>query len=157
MISLITAYDENQVIGYQNQLPWHLPNDLKHFKNLTTGKTVVMGRLTFDSIGKPLPNRKNVVLTKSSTFQADHVEIVHRLKDVLSLDEVMVIGGASVYEQFLPYADQLFITKIHHSFKGDAYFPKWHKDDFFLVSKKKGTEDEKNLYPHTFFHYKKKK
>lgn len=156
MISLVVAYDENQVIGYQNQLPWHLPNDLKHFKKLTTGKTIAMGRSTFESIGSPLPNRRNIVLTHSTTFQADNVEIIHQLEDILLLDEVMIIGGASVYEQLLPHADQLYITEIHHSFQGDTYFPKWNKNDFQLVTKEKGVEDEKNIYPHTFFHFVKK-
>jgi dihydrofolate reductase len=153
MISLVVAHDKNQVIGYENQLPWHLPSDLKHFKELTIGKTIVMGRSTFESIGRPLSNRTNIVLTHSTAFQVDNVEIAHQIEDIFAFDEVMIIGGASIYKQFLPYADQLYITEIHHAFKGDTYFPKWDKDDFQLVSKKQGIEDEKNIYPHTFYHY----
>ncbi|WP_028776810.1 dihydrofolate reductase [Shimazuella kribbensis] len=156
MISIVVAYDQNQVIGYQNQLPWHLPNDLKHFKEVTTGNTIVMGRSTFDSIGKALPNRKNIVLTRSTSFHADQVETIHHIKDVLTRENAMIIGGASVYEQLFPYADELYITEIHHSFHGDTFFPTWNKSNFELLSQKKGGVDEKNIYPHTFYHYQKK-
>ena len=90
MISIVAAYDENQVIGYQNQLIWHLPNDLKHFKKLTIGKTIVMGRSTYESIGKALPNRKNIVLTHSPSFQADGVVIVHQIEDILTLSLIHI-------------------------------------------------------------------
>jgi dihydrofolate reductase len=155
MISLIVAYDENRVIGYENQLPWHLPNDLQHFKHLTTGKTIVMGRATFESIGKALPNRKNIVLTNSTTFQAENVEVVHRIDDILQLEAPMIIGGASIYQQLLPYTDHLYITVIHHKFKGDTYFPGWDSSKFQLVSAEDGLTNEKNKYPHTFYHYQK--
>jgi dihydrofolate reductase len=155
MISLIVAYDENRVIGYQNELPWYLPNDLKHFKTITTGKTIAMGRSTYESIGRPLPNRKNIVLTHSRTFHADQVEVVHHLEDILQREEVIIIGGASVYKQFLPYADHLYITVIHHSFRGDTYFPEWDEEKYHLLTQEKGIENEKNIYPHTFYHYQK--
>lgn len=157
MISIVVAYDKNQVIGYQNQLPWHLPNDLKHFKALTIGKTIVMGRSTYESIGRALPQRRNIVLTHSTTFQADHIEVVHHIEDILALRDPIIIGGASIYRQLLPFTDQLYITEIHHSFKGDTYFPKWKKDEFRLISKEKGIEDKKNIYPHTFYHFVKSK
>jgi dihydrofolate reductase len=156
MISIVVAYDQNQVIGYQNQLPWHLPNDLKHFKEVTTGKTIVMGRSTFESIGKALPNRKNIVLTRSTSFHVDQVETIHQIEDVFAWENAMIIGGASVYGQFLPYADDLYITEIDHSFQGDTFFPTWSKSDFELLSQRKGIVDERNIYPHTFYHYRKK-
>lgn len=155
MIALIAAYGENQVIGKNNSLPWHLPNDLKHFKELTIGKTIVMGRTTYESIGRPLPNRKNVVLTHNPSFTAKGVEVVHQIDDVLALGNVMIIGGASIYKQFLPYVTDLYITEIHHAFQGDTFFPNWDKKNYRLIDIQKGTVDEKNIYPHTFLHYKK--
>jgi dihydrofolate reductase len=155
MISLIAACGENQVIGYKNQLPWHLPNDLKHFKKITTGHTIVMGRSTYESIGRPLPNRKNIVLTHNRAFTAEGITVVHHFDEVIALEEVMVIGGASVYQQFLPYAEYLYITKIHHAFAGDAFFPDWDRQQFELIAQEEGIEDEQNLYPHTFYQYKK--
>ncbi|MCH5585689.1 dihydrofolate reductase [Shimazuella sp. AN120528] len=156
MISIVVAYDENRVIGYQNQLPWHLPNDLRHFKELTIGKTIVMGRSTYESIGKALPDRRNIVLTRSTSFQASGVEVVQQMENIFTLGDIMIIGGASIYKQFLPYTDQLYITEIHHSFQGDTYFPEWNEEDYQLISKETGIEDEKNIYPHTFYHFSKK-
>lgn len=156
MISIIAAYGENRVIGNGNKLPWHLPNDLKHFKNITTGKTIVMGRFTYESIGRPLPNRKNVVLTHDKTYHADGITIVHQLDDIFHLGDVMIIGGASIYKQFLPYADHLYLTEIHHSFLGDAYFPDWDQQQFLMLASEKGRVDEQNPYSHTFYHYQKK-
>ncbi len=155
MISMIVAYGEHQVIGQDNTLPWHLPNDLKHFKQVTTGKTIVMGRSTFESIGRTLPNRKNVVLTHNQSFTAEGVTVVHQLDNVLALGEVMIIGGATIYQQFLPYADDLYITKIHHEFAGDTFFPTWDEQQFKVIEQEEGIVDEKNHYPHTFYHYKK--
>jgi dihydrofolate reductase len=156
MISLIAAYDKHRVIGNGQRLPWHLPADLRHFKQKTTGKTIVMGRATFDSIGKALPNRRNIVLTHSTTFHAEKVEVVHQIATILTLaksEEVMIIGGASLYKQFLPYADQLLLTVIDHSFVGDTYFPQWNRNDFELLCKQEGIVDADNRYPHTFYHY----
>jgi dihydrofolate reductase len=159
MITMIAAYDKHRVIGNGQRLPWHLPADLRHFKAMTTGKTIVMGRATFESIGRALPNRRNIVLTHSTAFQAEKVEVVHQLTDILKLaetEEVMIIGGASLYEQFLPYADQLLLTVIDHSFVGDTYFPKWDQNDFELLSQQEGVVDTDNRYPHTFYHYQKR-
>ena len=134
MISLIVAHDENRVIGYKNELPWHLPGDLKYFKEMTMGKPIVMGRKTFESIGRPLPGRRNIVITRNADYKAEGIEVVGSLKDALTLvsdaEEIMIIGGAQIFEQVMPIADKLYITLINHTFKGDTYFPtydEWKK------------------------------
>lgn len=116
----------NRVIGKDNQLPWHLSEDLRHFKALTMGHTIIMGRKTFESIGHPLPGRKNVILTRNQDFQADGVEVGHDLSDWLrqAADEkVFIIGGAELYQQALPHTQTLYLTMIDQDFEGDAYFP----------------------------------
>ncbi|MEK4386068.1 dihydrofolate reductase [Solibacillus sp. FSL W7-1464] len=136
MISLIVAHDENRVIGYQNDLPWYLPGDLKYFKEMTMGKPMIMGRKTYDSIGRPLPGRRNIVITRNTDFAADGIEVVGSLEEALSLvegeEEVMIIGGAQIFEQSMEIADRLYITLINHSFKGDTYFPSY--DDWKQIS-----------------------
>lgn len=129
MISLIVAHDENRVIGYQNDLPWYLPGDLKYFKEMTMGKPMIMGRKTYDSIGRPLPGRRNIVITRNEHFAAEGTEVVGSLEEALALvegeEEVMIIGGAQIFEQSMAIADRLYITFINHSFKGDTYFPSY--------------------------------
>lgn len=127
MISLIVAHDENRVIGFENKMPWHLPGDLKYFKEQTMGKPVIMGRKTFESIGKPLPGRRNIVISRNPAYQHEGIEVVTSLEEALSLvhgvPEVMIIGGEQIFRMALPLADRLYITKIEHSFEGDTYFP----------------------------------
>lgn len=127
MISLIVAHDENRVIGFENKMPWHLPGDLKYFKEQTMGKPVIMGRKTFESIGKPLPGRRNIVISRNLAYQHEGIEVVTSLEEALSLvhgvPEVMIIGGEQIFRMALPLADRLYITKIEHSFEGDTYFP----------------------------------
>lgn len=153
MIKLMVAYANGRVIGKDGKMPWHLPNDLKYVKNTTTGHTVVMGRKTFESIGRPLPNRRNVVLTRNEHFDAPGVEVVHSKSDVLALGDVFILGGANVYAQFLDEADRLYITEIDLDVEGDTFFPDWNREAFTLVSKEEGTLDEKNTIPHTFYVY----
>lgn len=153
MIKLMVAYANGRVIGKDGEMPWHLPNDLKYVKNTTTGHTVVMGRKTFESIGRPLPNRRNVVLTRNEHFDAPGVEVVHSKSDVLALGDVFILGGANVYAQFLDEADRLYITEIDLDVEGDTFFPDWNREAFTLVSKEEGTLDEKNTIPHTFYVY----
>ncbi|CAH0121411.1 MULTISPECIES: dihydrofolate reductase [unclassified Paenibacillus] len=156
-ISLIWAMDRNRTIGVDNKLPWRLPADMAYFKRQTSGKTVLMGRKTFESIGKPLPNRTNVVLTRSRDFRHEGCTIVRSLEEALALAErepLMVIGGAEIYRLLLPYADRLLVTEIDHSFAGgDAFFPEWDEDEWRIVESVPGTIDEKNIYPHTFVTY----
>jgi len=126
-LSIIAAVDTNFVIGQSNGLPWgRIPADMKHFRDTTKGHTVAMGRKTFESIGRPLPNRRNIILTNAPDFKVEGCEIVHSVEEVLRLavaDEVFIIGGASVYKEFLPHTDKIYLTFIEGEFTGDAYFP----------------------------------
>ncbi|BAH45364.1 dihydrofolate reductase [Brevibacillus formosus] len=156
MISLIVAYARNQVIGKDGDMPWHLPADLKNVKELTTGKTIVMGRKTFESIGKPLPNRRNVVLTRSQDFHPEGVDVVHTKEEVLAMGDVIIFGGSEIYRQFLDVVDRLYITEIDLETEGDTFFPAWDRDAYTLVDKREGIVDEKNVHPHAFYVYERK-
>jgi len=127
MISLVVAMAENHVIGINNTLPWHLPEDLKHFKAMTLGKPVVMGRKTWDSIGRPLPGRRNIVVTRNADWSADGAEVAHSLEAALALagdvEEICVIGGAELYRQAIDAADRLLVTEVGLTVAGDAFFP----------------------------------
>lgn len=153
MISFLLALDRNNLIGKDNSLPWHLPADLKYFKETTMGKTIVMGRKTYESIGKPLPGRKNIVLTRDLNYKAEGCSVVHSPEDVLKGeqlgDEIFVIGGDAVFKAFEPYVSRLYLTKIDYEFDGDTYFTMDYTD-WKVGSEKEGTIDEKNLYPHRF-------
>ncbi len=156
MISLIVAYARNQVIGKEGVMPWHLPADLKHVKELTTGKTIVMGRKTFESLGRPLPNRRNVVLTRNRGFHPDGVDVVHTKEEVMALGDVIIFGGAEIYKQFLDVVDRMYITQIDLEVEGDTFFPEWDREAFTVVDKREGIVDEKNQYPHSFYVYERK-
>ena len=136
MISLIVAHDNNRVIGYENAMPWHLPGDLQYFKQVTMGKPIIMGRKTFESIGRPLPGRSNIVITRNENYAAEGIETVSSLDAALALvegvEEVMIIGGEQIFTQSLPIADRLYITLIDYEFTGDTYFPAY--DEWKLVS-----------------------
>lgn len=155
-ISLLLAADENGVIGHNNQLPWHLPADLKYFKNQTWAMPVVMGRKTFESIGKPLPGRTNIVITRNSTWGFENVYVVHTLDaaisyaETLGINEVFVIGGAEIFKTALPDASRVYITRIHHRFEGDVFFAPLPKQEWQLVKSHSHSPDEKNKYPYTF-------
>jgi dihydrofolate reductase len=128
LITLVAAMSRNGIIGKDNKLPWHFSEDLKHFKKITSGKPIIMGRKTFESMGsKALPLRRNIILTHDLHFQAENCVIVHSLDDALKAarpaDEVMIIGGAKIYEQFLPFADRCYLTVIDQEYQGDTYFP----------------------------------
>jgi dihydrofolate reductase len=126
-IVLVAAMDKNRAIGRGGALPWHLPDDLKRFKRLTLGKTVLMGRKTFQSIGRPLPGRRNLILTRDASFRPEGVELVHSVEDALKLDsEIMVIGGGEVYALTLPLATQMHLTLVDTAISdADAFFPPW--------------------------------
>lgn len=127
MISLIVAYDQNRVIGYNNSMPWYLPEDLKYFKEKTMGKPMIMGRKTFESIGRPLPGRRNIVVTRNSDYSHEGIEVASCLEEAFKMsgdaEEVMVIGGAQIFKASLPFANRLYITLIHGEFNGDTFFP----------------------------------
>jgi len=159
MLSIIVAVAENNVIGKDNQLIWHLPEDLKRFKQLTTGHTIIMGRKTFESLGRVLPNRKHVVLCKSNKLeiQDENVEVISDIKlldkYIQSEEENFVIGGASIYELLMPYVNKMYITKIHQNFEGDVYFPKVNEEEWRITLKEKGLKDEKNPYDYEYINY----
>jgi len=161
MISFIVAMDKNNVIGYQNKLPWHIPNDLRFFKETTMGHTIVMGRKTFESIGRVLPKRKHIVLTTSKKSFPEGVEVVSNIEEIIQLskkseEELFVIGGGVIFKQMLYYADRLYVTVIDESFPGDVYFPEISKDDWKETSKEKGVKNEANPYDYYFIQYDRK-
>lgn len=128
MISMICAVGKNKEIGFENKLLWNLPNDLKHFKNKTVGHTVIMGQKTFESIGQALPNRSNIVLSLDPNYKAENCEISNNLKEIIERckdteEEVFIIGGASIYKQFIPYASKLYLTLVDDSPTADVFFP----------------------------------
>jgi dihydrofolate reductase len=145
--------DENNVIGYNNDLPWKLPADLKYFKKKTLEKTILMGRNTCESLPFSLPKRKNIVLTRNINFSRKGFETIHTVDSINELDgEIMVIGGAMIYKLLMPFADRLLITKIKHKFVGDRYF-EWHEEDWQVDSKEDHKADDVNPYDYSFLSY----
>lgn len=153
-ISIICALAKNFVIGNKNQLPWHLPADLRHFKELTLGKPIIMGRKTFESIGKPLPQRRNIIITHNTNFNFSGCEAVHSLEEALTLakndNEIMIIGGANIFAQALPLARRMYLTILDQDFEGDAYFPKWNEQEWKIIERIDCQPDEKNPYHYSF-------
>lgn len=149
-ISLIAAMDKNRVIGKEGKLIWHLPADLRFFKTKTIGKPIIMGRRTFESIGRPLPERKNIIVTHQTNFNPSDCEVVHSLQEALAnasdAEEVMIIGGAEIFKQSIEFADQMFLTLIDHEFEGDSYFPEWEKEEWEVVTEEFHPSDDKNPY-----------
>lgn len=162
MINLIVAIAENNAIGIAGDLLCHLPNDLKHFKEITTGATVVMGKNTFFSLPRrPLPNRRNIVLTTDTEFTYENTEVAHSIEQLYTMlndeEEVFIIGGGKVYEQFINTVDKLYVTHIHHTWEdADTFFPKIDPNTWQCVSEEHHEADEKHLYPYTFAVYTKK-
>jgi dihydrofolate reductase len=161
ILKAIVAYAENRVIGKDNDLIWHLPDDLKHFKRHTAGKTIIMGRKTWDSLGgRPLPNRRHIVITRSTDFTANGAEVVNSLEAAIELaqheEEVFIVGGAQIYTLSLPLIDVLEITEVHAEFEGDAFFPVFEEADFELTSQEHHPADEKHQYSFTFKTWKRK-
>lgn len=152
-LSILVAHDQQRVIGYKNALPWHIPNDLKHVKQLSTGHTLVMGRKTFESIGKPLSNRKNVVLTRDNNFKPDGVEVIHTIDDIYNLEgHVFIFGGQTLFEVMIDKVDDMYITVVDGKHQGDTFFPPYTFEDWTVASSEEGQLDEKNTIPHTFLH-----
>ncbi len=153
-IAIIAALGNNNIIGRDNKLPWHLPADLKHFKEITLGKPIIMGRKTYESIGKTLAGRRNIVVTRDTNWQYADCEIYHSLREVFlavkECGEVMVIGGAEIYKEVLPLADKMYLTFIHHDFIGDTYFPNWDPNEWQEIDRADYPADEKNSYPYSF-------
>jgi dihydrofolate reductase len=152
-ISIIVAIAQNNAIGKNNQLLWHMPKDLKHFKEITSGRTIIMGRKTYDSVGKPLPNRRNIVVTRKD-MKIPGCEVVNSIDSGLALceneDEVFIGGGAEIYHQAMDKTDRIYLTIIHHDFDGDTFFPEIDYQQWNEVSREYHQPDEKNLYPYSF-------
>jgi dihydrofolate reductase len=153
-VSLVAAVAENGVIGAHNRLPWHLPADLKHFKQVTLGKPVVMGRKTYESIGRPLPGRTNIVVTQAWDYQATGCVVVHTVEQALAAGaaggEIMVIGGAALYAACLDTARRIYLTRIHQAFPGDAYFPALAGEQWHETARRDCAPDAANPYAYSF-------
>lgn len=161
MISFLWAEDENGLIGSNNALPWYLPADLKYFKETTMGKPIVMGRKTYESIGRPLPGRTNIIITRNQDFKAEGCLIFNTKEQLLQWmkeqdSEVFITGGGEIFKLFLSDVDRLYVTKIFHSFSGDSYFPHVNWEQWQLISKKKGIKNEKNPFEYEFLIYERK-
>lgn len=156
-ISIIAAMDEQRGLGLGNQLLCHLSADLKYFKAQTLNKTIIMGRNTFDSIGKVLPQRKNIIISRQADLVIEGATVCQSVDEALAQsdsEETMIIGGASLYEQTIELAHTLYITKIHHTFKADVFFPNFSLDDWQQVSVESHEKDEKNPFDYDFLKYK---
>lgn len=157
--SIIAAVAENNVIGKDNDLVWHLPADLKYFKETTKGHFIMMGRKTFESFGKPLPNRTHIIITRDESYTYPGCYVVHNLEDAYKIaeennrSEIFILGGAEIYRQSIDHADRLYITEIKASFDGDTFFPEINKNKWKEVERSDFEPDEKNKYPYSFVRY----
>ena len=165
-LSLMVAKASNRVIGRNNKLPWYLPNDLKYFKQVTFGKPVIMGRKTWDSLGKPLPGRTNIVITRQADFQAEGAKVVATLDEAVTLaenvafiegqDEAVVMGGAEIYALALPQADRLYLTEVHAEVDGDTWFPEYDTSEWKEIGREDFPGEGPNPYDYSFVVYERK-
>lgn len=161
MLSIVVAKAKNNIIGKDNKMIWNLPEDLKHFKKLTTDHTIIMGRKTFESLGGLLPNRKHIVFTQNPDFKVkdENVEVVHSLLQIQELiegqEEAFVIGGAMIYNFLMPYVKKMYVTEIEQEFEGDAFFPKINSEIWKETNRVKGIKDENNTLNYEFVTYEK--
>jgi len=153
-ISIVVAMSSNSLIGREGGLPWRLSEDLKHFKSITMGKPIVMGRLTYESIGRPLPGRENIILTRDPEYKAEGCTIIHQLDQMKSsasdADELMIIGGAQLYLETLPMANKLFVTEVHAELDGDTFFPDLDRSQWREIERQRFKADEKNDFDFSF-------
>ncbi len=155
-LSMIAAMGVNRVIGKDNDMPWHLPADLQHFKKTTLGSPIIMGRKTYDSIGRPLPGRLNIILSRNTNLKIEGCSVVNSLDEALALaqeeasDEVFITGGAHLYNKFLEKTDRLYITLINAEFEGDTYFPDYTQLNWLEVSREDHLADDKNIHDYSF-------
>lgn len=161
MIHLVVAKSDNNVIGHDNQLIWHLPNDLKHFKEITTGHPIIMGRKTFESIGRALPNRTNIIITRNKNYSIENTKVAHSLNEAIEIakkidEDIFIIGGGKIYEQALDLVDILEVTEVHGNFEGDTYFPEIDLNVWKEISRIKHHKDEKNKFDYSFVRYERK-
>lgn len=159
ILSLIAAMDKNHLIGVDNNLPWHLPADLQYFKSVTMNKPILMGRKTYDSIGRPLPGRQNIVLTRGDV-EIEGVTVVNSIDEAIAaagdVEEVMVIGGSSIYELVLPKVQRMYLSFVEGEFEGDAWFPEFNDEDWEIMDEKKQAPDDKNAHACRFVTYERK-
>ena len=157
-ISIVVAASENLVIGYKNALPWHISDDLKHFKQITINHSVVMGRKTFESIGKPLKERRNIVVSRDRTLKIEGVEVVNSLDEAIhrtkNENEIFIIGGEQIYKIAMPIATNMYITKVHSNIKGDAFFPAFDENEWKILTQKDSETSEGLNF--SFIEYQKK-
>ena len=159
-LSILVAMAKNRTIGINNTMPWRIPEDLKHFKALTMGHHMIMGRKTFDSIGKPLPGRTTVVVTRDRNLKIEGCVMAHSLEEAIAAcagdEEIFVVGGAELYQQVLPLADTLYITEIGQDVKGDAYFPKFNRDEWQEVSRETRHQETPQALEYHFVTYRRR-
>lgn len=159
-ITLIVAASENNAIGIDNQMPWHLPNDFKYFKRNTVEHSVLMGRKTFEAIGKALPDRRNIVITRNANFQGEDIDVANSIQEALLYcrdeREVFIIGGANIYQQALPLANKVLLARVHTTIKGDAFFPELPSEEWELVASDSHQADDKHAFAYTFEVYTRK-
>lgn len=160
IISLVAAAGNNNVIGFNNQLPWKMPADMKFFMKLTMGHPVIMGRKTFDSTGKPLKDRRNIIISRDKNLTLSGCEVAHSMKEALELvkeeKEVFIIGGEEIYRQSMHLANKIYLTRIYGDFQGDSFFPEINEHQWVLTSNKMNMADERNPYAFAFLEYIKK-
>lgn len=145
---------KNRVIGFNNQMPWHLPADLKHFKAVTLNKPIIMGRKTFDSIGRPLPKRRNIVVSRQENLAIEGCDVFASLEQAIAAveeePETMIIGGATIYQQAMPLVDKMYLTLIDREFEGDAFFPEWSAEKWRVIERQAFEPDADNPYAYEF-------
>lgn len=162
MLSIVVAKGKNNIIGNENKLIWSLPTDMKRFKELTTGHVIIMGRKTFESLGKVLPNRKHIVFTQNPDFMIkdENVQVVHSMLEIKEYiddkNENFVIGGAMIYSLLMPHVNKMYVTEINQDFEGDTFFPKINLDVWEETKREKGIQDEQNKFDYDFVTYERK-
>lgn len=153
-LSIIVAMDRNRVIGNNDSLPWHISADLKNFKKITMGKPIVMGRKTHESIGRPLPGRENIIITRDKTYQAEGCTVLNSIEEILEhckdTEEVMITGGSEIYKHTLDQATRLYLTEVHAEVEGDTFFPEYNRTEWDEISREEFNADEKNDYDYSF-------
>lgn len=153
-LSIIVAMDRNHVIGKGDSLPWHISSDLKNFKKITMGKPIVMGRKTHESIGRPLPGRENIILTRDKNYQTENCTVLHSMDELLihckDVDEVMITGGSEIYKITLNKASKIYLTEVHTEINGDIFFPEFDRCEWKEVSREDYNADEKNEFDYSF-------
>lgn len=159
-LAIIVATDKAGLIGKDNDLPWKLSADLQYFRRVTMGKPIIMGRKTHESIGRPLPGRKNIIISSNEDYKVASCDVCHSVEQALvacgDVEEAMVMGGASLYKVFLPHANKLYLTLVDAELEGDTWFPEWDRNDWLQISREDHPADDKNDYPYSFIVYQRK-